>query len=98
VEVRLLPPSGGGPLAFIPPRLAAGTAGQGGGIRVDDSGVGWWCGRMAGTGVFVGREGELSRLHSALAERARLVLVVGMPVSARPVSSVRVWPGPQRAG
>jgi DNA-binding CsgD family transcriptional regulator len=32
---------------------------------------------MAGTGVFVGREGELSRLRSALAERARLVLVVG---------------------
>jgi len=32
---------------------------------------------MAGTGVFVGREGELSRLGSALAERARLVLVVG---------------------
>src|SRR5262245_56298503 len=32
---------------------------------------------MAGTGVFVGREGELSRLESVLAERARLVLVVG---------------------
>jgi DNA-binding CsgD family transcriptional regulator len=32
---------------------------------------------MAGMGVFVGREGELSRLESALAERARLVLVVG---------------------
>jgi DNA-binding CsgD family transcriptional regulator/tetratricopeptide (TPR) repeat protein len=32
---------------------------------------------MAGTGVFVGREGELSRLRSALAERERLVLVVG---------------------
>ena len=32
---------------------------------------------MAGPGVFVGREGELSRLQSALAERARLVLVVG---------------------
>jgi DNA-binding CsgD family transcriptional regulator len=32
---------------------------------------------MAGTGVFVGREGELSRLESALSERARLVLVVG---------------------
>jgi AAA ATPase domain len=32
---------------------------------------------MAGTGVFVGREGELSRLQSALSERARLVLVVG---------------------
>jgi AAA ATPase domain len=32
---------------------------------------------MAGTGVFVGREGELSRLQSALAEPARLVLVVG---------------------
>jgi tetratricopeptide (TPR) repeat protein len=32
---------------------------------------------MAGSGVFVGREGELSRLQSALAERARLVLVVG---------------------
>jgi predicted ATPase len=32
---------------------------------------------MAGTGAFVGREGELSRLHSALGERARLVLVVG---------------------
>jgi DNA-binding CsgD family transcriptional regulator len=32
---------------------------------------------MAGTGAFVGREGELSRLQSALAERARLVLVVG---------------------
>jgi DNA-binding CsgD family transcriptional regulator len=32
---------------------------------------------MAGAGVFVGREGELSRLQSALAERARLVLVVG---------------------
>jgi AAA ATPase domain len=32
---------------------------------------------MAGTGVFVGWEGELSRLQSALAERARLVLVVG---------------------
>jgi predicted ATPase len=39
--------------------------------------VGWWCGRTAGTGVFVGWEGELSRLQSALAERARLVLVVG---------------------
>jgi predicted ATPase len=32
---------------------------------------------MAGAGVFVGREGELSRLQSALAEPARLVLVVG---------------------
>jgi predicted ATPase len=32
---------------------------------------------MAGTGVFVGREGELSRLQSALGERVRLVLVVG---------------------
>ncbi len=32
---------------------------------------------MAGTGAFVGREGELSRLQSALGERARLVLVVG---------------------
>jgi DNA-binding CsgD family transcriptional regulator/tetratricopeptide (TPR) repeat protein len=32
---------------------------------------------MAGTGVFVGREGELSRLRSALVERVRLVLVVG---------------------
>jgi DNA-binding CsgD family transcriptional regulator/tetratricopeptide (TPR) repeat protein len=32
---------------------------------------------MAGTGAFVGREGELSRLRSALAERVRLVLVVG---------------------
>jgi len=32
---------------------------------------------MAGTGAFVGREGELSRLQSALAEPARLVLVVG---------------------
>jgi hypothetical protein len=32
---------------------------------------------MAGTGAFVGREGELSRLQSALAERAGLVLVVG---------------------
>jgi hypothetical protein len=32
---------------------------------------------MAGPGVFVGREGELSRLQSALAEQARLVLVVG---------------------
>jgi DNA-binding CsgD family transcriptional regulator len=32
---------------------------------------------MAGAGVFVGREGELSRLRSALGERARLVLVVG---------------------
>jgi tetratricopeptide (TPR) repeat protein len=32
---------------------------------------------MAGPGVFVGREGELSRLRSALGERARLVLVVG---------------------
>jgi hypothetical protein len=32
---------------------------------------------MAEPGVFVGREGELSRLQSSLAERARLVLVVG---------------------
>jgi predicted ATPase len=32
---------------------------------------------MAGTGAFVGREGELSRLRLALAEQARLVLVVG---------------------
>jgi predicted ATPase len=32
---------------------------------------------MADTGVFVGREWELSRLQSALDERARLVLVVG---------------------
>jgi predicted ATPase len=32
---------------------------------------------MVGPGVFVGREGELARLQSALAERARLVLVVG---------------------
>ena len=47
------------------------------GYVIDATGVGWWCGRMAGTGVFVGREGELSRLQSALAERARLVLVVG---------------------
>jgi hypothetical protein len=30
---------------------------------------------MAGTGVFVGRAAELSRLESALADRARLVLV-----------------------
>ena len=32
---------------------------------------------MAGTGVFVGRARELSRLDSALGDRARLVLVVG---------------------
>jgi hypothetical protein len=32
---------------------------------------------MAATGAFVGREGELSRLQSALGDRARLVLVVG---------------------
>src|SRR5262245_22013205 len=32
---------------------------------------------MAGTGVFVGREGELSRLQEALGERAPLILVVG---------------------
>jgi hypothetical protein len=32
---------------------------------------------MAGWGAFVGRERELSRLQSALGERARLVLVVG---------------------
>jgi predicted ATPase len=32
---------------------------------------------MVGPGVFVGREGELSRLESALAERTRLVLVMG---------------------
>ena len=32
---------------------------------------------MAGWGAFVGREPELSRLQSSLAERARLVLVVG---------------------
>ena len=32
---------------------------------------------MAGPEVFVGREGELSRLWSALGERARLVLLVG---------------------
>jgi DNA-binding CsgD family transcriptional regulator/tetratricopeptide (TPR) repeat protein len=32
---------------------------------------------MAGTGAFVGREGELSRLESALGDRAPLVLVVG---------------------
>ncbi|MGH8834343.1 MAG: ATP-binding protein, partial [Actinomycetes bacterium] len=32
---------------------------------------------MAGWGAFVGREGELSRLQSSLARRARLVLVVG---------------------
>jgi DNA-binding CsgD family transcriptional regulator len=32
---------------------------------------------MAGAGIFVGREGELSRLQSVLGERARLVLVVG---------------------
>jgi DNA-binding CsgD family transcriptional regulator len=32
---------------------------------------------MAGTGAFVGRKGELSRLQAALAERARLVLVIG---------------------
>jgi DNA-binding CsgD family transcriptional regulator len=32
---------------------------------------------MAGAGVFVGREGELSRLQAALAKRARLVLVMG---------------------
>jgi DNA-binding CsgD family transcriptional regulator len=46
-------------------------------ICVDGVGTGWWCGRMAGWGVFVGRDGELARLESALAERARLVLVVG---------------------
>jgi DNA-binding CsgD family transcriptional regulator len=39
--------------------------------------LGWWCGPMAGWGAFVGRERELSRLQSSLAERARLVLVVG---------------------
>src|SRR5215475_1219877 len=32
---------------------------------------------MASSVAFVGREGELSRLESVLAERARLVLVVG---------------------
>jgi MoxR-like ATPase len=32
---------------------------------------------MAGWGAFVGRERELTRLQSALAERVRLVLVVG---------------------
>jgi predicted ATPase len=32
---------------------------------------------LAGWGAFVGRESELSRLQSSLAERARLVLVVG---------------------
>jgi DNA-binding CsgD family transcriptional regulator/tetratricopeptide (TPR) repeat protein len=32
---------------------------------------------MAGTGGFVGREGELFRLQAALGERARLLLVVG---------------------
>jgi predicted ATPase len=32
---------------------------------------------MAGWGVFVGRERELSRLQSALDRRVRLVLVVG---------------------
>ncbi|HEY8112300.1 MAG TPA: AAA family ATPase [Actinomycetes bacterium] len=48
-----------------------------GGYVIDVTDMGWWCGRMAGTGAFVGREGELSRLQSALAERARLVLVVG---------------------
>jgi DNA-binding CsgD family transcriptional regulator/tetratricopeptide (TPR) repeat protein len=46
-------------------------------ICVDAPGEGWWCGRMAGAAIFVGREGELSRLQSVLGERARLVLVVG---------------------
>ena len=46
-------------------------------ICVDALGVGWWCGRMADPVAFVGRERELSRLQSALGERARLVLVVG---------------------
>src|SRR4029453_331425 len=44
---------------------------------IDAAGGGWGGGGGAGTGGFVGREGELSRLQSALAERARLVLVVG---------------------
>jgi predicted ATPase len=53
---------------------------------------------MAGRGVFVGREGELSRLGSALAERARLVLVVGDAGIGKTRLLVRVWPRPQRAG
>jgi AAA ATPase domain len=46
-------------------------------ICVDALSVGWWCGRVAGAGVFVGRERELARLQTALGEQARLVLVVG---------------------
>jgi hypothetical protein len=48
---------------------------------------------MAGTGVFVGRAGELSRLESALADRPAWYWWWGMPVSAKPGWYVRVWPG-----
>jgi AAA ATPase domain len=57
-----------------PPPLVAAELPR---ICVDGWSVGWWCGRMVGPGVFVGREGELSRLQAALGERVRLVLVVG---------------------
>jgi DNA-binding CsgD family transcriptional regulator/tetratricopeptide (TPR) repeat protein len=40
-------------------------------------GFGWWAGRVVGLVGFVGREGELSRLLSAVGGDARLVLVTG---------------------
>jgi DNA-binding CsgD family transcriptional regulator/tetratricopeptide (TPR) repeat protein len=40
-------------------------------------GLGWWAGRVTGPVIFVGREGELSRLQGALGGNARVVLVVG---------------------
>src|SRR5262245_61175357 len=66
--------------------LKTGRAGPGRGRRsgrgqrrdlwLTGGGVGWWCGRMARWGAFVGREGELSRLQSALSDGG-LLLVVG---------------------
>jgi DNA-binding CsgD family transcriptional regulator/tetratricopeptide (TPR) repeat protein len=40
-------------------------------------GVGWWAGGVAGVAGFVGREGELSRLRTAVGAGMRLLLVVG---------------------
>jgi AAA ATPase domain len=40
-------------------------------------GVGWWAGWVAGLADFVGRAGELPRLHAALGGDTRVLLVVG---------------------
>ena len=69
---------GGGPAefrSFLPTMTTQGRLPVA--DAIDQGGVGWRAGRMAGPVGFVGREGELSRLVGGLGGDARLVLVVG---------------------